>query len=448
MKEMAPSERKTETQDPSPAAGSSVLRVPTTIAETGLKGDMLIQLIMKVMYFAGEVNGAYLSEQLKLPYSVVDELMTFLRGQNFCEVKGVDGAGRLFYRYGITSLGRERTREFLEVNQYTGPAPVSLQQYIDVMQTQSILKAPITQADVTAGFSHLVVNEDSLHLIGQAINSGRAMFLYGPSGNGKTIISETIGKVISNVSGNEIFIPYAVEVDGHIIKVFDQVNHAAVNENHSVSMLEQEGRYDARWVVCKRPVVFVGGELSLSMLDLALNPISKYYEAPLQMKANGGVFIIDDFGRQLVSPWDLLNRWIVPLEKRVDFLTLHTGKKFPVPFDSLVIFATNLEPQSLVDEAFFRRIRFKMAVEDPTLETYAKIFQRYCEAKGIEFQSEIIDYLHHEYYERYNIKMRSCHPRDLVDQMLSAAKYMNVPAVLSHELMDQACRTYFILKKQ
>jgi len=424
-----------------------VLQVPNSIAETGLRADLLVQLIMKIMYFAGEVNGAYLAEQIKLPYSVIDELMNFLRAQNFCEVKGVDGAGKLFYRYGITSLGRERTREFLDVNQYVGPAPVTLEQYNDVMQKQSILKAPVSREDVQQGFSHLVLSDESLGLIGEAIQSGRAMFLYGPSGNGKTIISESIGKVVSHVSGSEIFIPYAVEVDSHIVKVFDQVNHVAVQENHSVSMLEQEGRYDARWVVCKRPVVFVGGELSLSMLDLVLNPIAKYYEAPLQMKANGGVFIIDDFGRQLVSPWDLLNRWIVPLEKRVDFLTLHTGKKFPVPFDSLVIFATNLEPQSLVDEAFFRRIRFKMAVEDPGLETYTKIFRRYCEQKGVEYQPESMEYLQREYYQKYNLKMRCCHPRDIIDQLVSVAKYMGTPPALSSALLDKACRTYFILKK-
>ncbi|MBI1747812.1 MAG: ATP-binding protein [Acidobacteria bacterium] len=446
MSELTAGERKPEAPESVTSFAQTVLRIPATISETGLNSDFLVQLIMKALYFAGEVNGAYLAERLKLPYSVIDELMNFLRGQAFCEVKGVDGSGRLFYRYGITSLGRERTREFLEINQYTGPAPITLTQYISVMQKQSILKAPVSRSDVMQGFSHLVLSQEALDLLGQAISSGRAMFLYGPSGNGKTIISEAIGKIISHASGNQIFIPYAVEIDGHIVKVFDQVNHTAVLENSSPTLLEQEGRFDGRWVLCKRPVVFVGGELSLNMLDLSLNPISKYYEAPLQMKANGGVFIIDDFGRQLVSPWDLLNRWIVPLEKRMDYLTLHTGKKFPVPFDSLVVFATNLEPQSLVDEAFFRRIRFKMPVEDPTLDTFSEIFRRYCEANGIEYRPQSIEYLHQEYYQKFRIKMRSCHPRDLIDQIISAAKYLDRPPALSTELLDKACRTYFILK--
>ncbi|MEO0249586.1 MAG: ATP-binding protein, partial [candidate division WOR-3 bacterium] len=256
-------------------------------------------------------------------------------------------------------------------------------------------------------------------------------------GNGKTAIAESMGKMIL---GDAMYIPYAVEVAGHVIRVFDNVNHVLAEG-------QSEKNADPRWARIQRPVIITGGELTLETLDLVYDPNNKYYEAPFQMKANGGMLLIDDFGRQQVRPRDLLNRWIVPLEKRVDYLTLHTGKKFRVPFDTIVVFATNIEPYKLADEAFLRRIRNKIYVEDPTLENYLEIFKRYCEKKAISFDPSAIDYLYQEYYLKYRISLRSCHPRDLIEQIVSIAKFNEIPPSLDRELLDRACRIYFLLKE-
>jgi predicted ATPase with chaperone activity len=292
------------------------------------------------------------------------------------------------------------------------------------------------------GLGHLVVAEDLLNALGPAVLSGRSIFLYGPAGNGKTVIAEAIAASV----GGAIFVPHAIEVDGQIIKVFDHAVHTPIELKRTTdeSRRAADVPYDPRWVLTRRPVVFTGGELTLSMLDLQFNGISRYYEAPFQVKANGGVFVIDDFGRQLVKPKDLLNRWIVPLEKREDYLTLHTGKKFPVPFDSLIVFATNLNPWDLVDEAFLRRIRYKIPVEDPTREQYEELFRRVCEAKGIEYRSTAVEFVYREYYGKRDFRPRFCHPRDLVEHISDAFRYYGGGASLYHKAVVQACENYFL----
>lgn len=411
--------------------------VPQTLEETGLDPDLLVQLIVKTLYYAGEATGSEVAEDLRLPYFVLDSLFQFLRTEKLIEVRGVEGIEKGSYRYSLTSLGRERAREFLEVSLYVGPAPVPLSHYVERVRHHSLASVRVDRETLRAALAPVVVSEDLIEQLGPAINSGHSIFLYGPSGNGKTLIAEAIGRAIA--SAGDIFIPYAIEVGNHIIKIFNPVDHVPVADAPPAP--------DRRWIRCRRPTVFVGGELTLDMLDLRMNPVSKYYEAPPQVKANGGVFILDDLGRQLVRPRDLLNRWIVPLEKRVDYFTLHTGEKFPLPFDTLVIFATNLEPRELVDDAFFRRIRFKVHVANPTRPMYEEIFRRCCEQRGLAYDPAVVEFLYREVYERRGIEPRGCHPRDLIEHVLGHAKFTESPAVLSEEAIARACRTYFALQE-
>jgi len=429
------------------ATASFTPSIPASLREVGLNRDMLIHLIVKVLYYAGEVTGAYLAGRLKLPYTIVDGLIEFIKSERMCEVKGMAGIGKTAYKYAVTSLGRDRAREFLEINQYTGPAPVPLAQYTEMIKKQAASRSYITQETIVKEFSHLVLSKQMMDTLGPAINSGKSMFVYGAPGNGKSVVSESIGRML----GGEVFIPHALDVDGVIITVFDPINHRPMDGDkipdsggYRSPILSEVEEFDQRWVRCKRPFVFAGGELTLEMLDLSFNEISKFYEAPFQVKANGGVFLIDDFGRQLVRPKDLLNRWIVPLEKRVDYLTLHTGKKFELPFDALIIFSTNLRPQELVDEAFFRRIRYKIYFDNPTLEQYKEIFKNYCRSKNIVYNPIIVDYVQTEFYQKHNLEIRCCHPRDIIEQVVDIARYLNMPPALTKELVDSACNSYFV----
>jgi predicted ATPase with chaperone activity len=278
-------------------------------------------------------------------------------------------------------------------------------------------------------------------MIGPAVNSGRSIFLYGPPGNGKTTISEAVGRV---VLGQGMYIPYAVDIDGQVVRVFDSVNHEPIEDDLSTGTGSARNRPDPRWIRIKRPVIMVGGELTLESLDLVYDPVNKYYEAPFQMKANGGMFLIDDFGRQQVRPRDLLNRWIVPLEKRIDFLTLHTGRKLEVPFDVLIVFSTNLEPRDLVDEAFLRRIRHKIEITDPSYEEFRDIFLKVAKARGLTYDDRMLAYLLQEYYIKKNRSLRAVHPRDLIDQMRDISGYLGVPFEMTQDLIDRACDAYFV----
>jgi len=272
------------------------------------------------------------------------------------------------------------------------------------------------------------------------VNSGKSVFIYGPPGNGKTVLAEGIGRAL----GGDMYIPWALDIDGQVITIFDPVNHEKLEDEVSGSVLIKAVDRDRRWVRVKRPVVTVGGELTLEMLDLNFNPIAKFYEAPLQMKANGGVFVVDDFGRQRIRPRDLLNRWIVPLESRVDYLTMHTGKKFEMPFDVLIVFATNLNPESLADEAFLRRIPYKIYAKNPTHDEFGRIFELNCKRRGIGYDPVIIEYLVRRYYQPRGLEMRGCHPRDIVEQVVDICRYQAKPLVITRELLDQACKNYFL----
>jgi len=417
--------------------------MPKSIEETGLGLGFLADLAIKIMYFEGYISGYEIADTMKLPYSgVVDEVLEFLKREQFCEVKGAGGLGESGYQYVISVKGSEKAREVLDRGQYVGPAPLPLEAYTDAFRRQPLQNVAIHQRVVRQALSHLVLNERIFSQVGPAVNSGRSIFLFGPPGNGKTAIAESIGMMIFR---DDIYVPYAVEVDGQIIKVFDSINHRPVKEeNGGASSSKKGNKMDRRWVKIHRPFIVTGGELTLEGLDLVYDNVSKYYEAPFQMRANGGMLLIDDFGRQQVRPRALLNRWIVPLEKRVDFLTLHTGRKIEIPFDVLIAFATNLAPTDLVDEAFLRRIRHKIEIRDPSFEDYREIFKRVCAQKGVPYDEKALAYLLQEQYIKPQIPLRACHPRDIIDQLIDIARYQNRPPVLTKDLIDQACEAYFV----
>lgn len=411
---------------------------PRSLEETGLSLGLLSDLALKIFYYESYLSGRDLGVRMGLPFAnVVSVVLEFLRREQLCEVRSATGRGGFSestYEYVLTSRGRDMARDALERGQYTGAAPVPLLRYVNAIRQQGLRDVMVHQRQLRRALSHLVFNENTFEQIGPAINSGRSIFLFGPPGNGKTSIAEAIGSLLME---GDMYIPYAIEVEGQIIKVFDDVNHTVTDES-------QPHRVDARWIKIKRPFIVVGGELTMDGLDLTYNTDYRYYEAPYQVKANGGIFLIDDFGRQTVRPTDLLNRWIVPLEKRIDFMTLHTGRKFEVPFEVLIVFSTNLEPQELVDEAFLRRIRHKIEVKDPNWEEYAEIFKRVASSKDVSVSDAALAYLIREHYIKANRPPRACHARDLLDQIIDIANYLSVPPSLSKELIDRAALSYFV----
>ncbi|NTV35825.1 MAG: AAA family ATPase [Anaerolineaceae bacterium] len=419
----------------------------TKVEDTGLSALWLQDLVLKIMYFQGYMSGFKIAEAIALPFSgVLDQILEGLKRDKLIEVRTSQmGLGEGAYIFAITGAGIARAREALERSQYAGPAPVPLEIYNESVRKQSRARIQVTNRLMRQVLTQLVLSEKVFHMLGPAVNSGASIFIYGPPGNGKTSIARAIGNLTLSQT---MYIPFAIYVDGHVIKLYDNVNHQLAPEDEvtatGTGALRTGNKRDPRWLRIRRPFVMVGGELTLSGLDLVFDDTLKFYEAPFQMRANGGIFLIDDFGRQQVRPRDLLNRWIVPLENRIDYLSLHTGRKIEIPFDVLVIFSTNLPPKDLVDEAFLRRLRHKIEIVDPTYEEYREVFKRVSAAKGVVYSDQGLAYLLQEWYIKHNRKLRASHPRDLCDQILDIARYLNVEPTMSRELLDRAAESYFV----
>lgn len=407
----------------------SVIPVPDTIQDTGLTRSLLEGLALKILYLEGELSLVELAERMKLSYLIIGELFERLRKEQLCEVRGMTGS---VHQIATTSRGKSEAADLLSRSQYAGPAPVCLTGYVKGVQAQTVREIEVHPEDVARAFSNLVLSEETLSQLGTAVVSGRSIFLYGPTGTGKTVIAETLPSIYQDC----VWLPYAVEVDGQIIVVYDSDIHERLEDTPPES--------DGRWVLCRRPRILAGGELTVEMLDLQYNPLTKFYTAPLQMKANNGVLILDDFGRQRARPEELLNRWIVPLERKTDFLTLAGGKKFEIPFDLFVVFSTNLDPSALADEAFLRRIQTKARIGFVTRAQFHEIFRRICLKAGLAYEAAAVDCLI-DMLGELEQPLRACYPRDFVDQVCWRASYEGRSPQLDRESLSQACRNYFLL---
>jgi energy-coupling factor transporter ATP-binding protein EcfA2 len=410
-------------------------RRPESVSELDVRQSVLEDLLLKIVYLCGSLSILELCDRLRLSFTVTNQLLERLRADSLCIVTGMSGN---IAQIAITSQGRVRAAELQALNQYSGNAPVSLESYVKQVRKQSVKKVEVRAVHVKRAFAHLVIDKEMLNQFGTALNSGSSILLYGPAGVGKTTMAEILSRVIAE---DDVWIPYAVEVDGQIITVYDPAIHKRVRE-------KEPGNHDLRWVLCQRPAVLVGGELTTDMLDLQFNPVSKFYTGPVQLKANNGVLIIDDFGRQRMRPDELLNRWIVPLDRRIDFLSLIGGKKIEIPFEMLVVFASNLDPEKLVDPAFLRRIQTKIRIGEVSNEQFCEIFCRVTSDMQVPFDAEIpndlIDYIHNTLGQ----ELRSCYPRDILNQVCWAARYENKRPYLDKAALMKAIDAYFPRKTQ
>lgn len=426
---------------PEPPEVGLVPPVPETLEETGLASTTVEQLLLKTLYFRGELIGRDLAKAVGLSFSLIEELLEAFKHSQLMQMKRSAGMGNVSGYFSLTEMGRSRAREYLEVNQYVGPAPVPIAQYEWMTRRQRQPEGWLTPEALAKAYRRMVVSPEILQQIGPAVSSGNSFLIYGQPGNGKTHLAEAL----VNLDSQFIYLPYAIEAQGVIIQIYDAVFHQIeAEEEVSIMAISRTPGFDRRWFKCRRPFIVSGGELSLEMLDLSYNPVSKIYDAPLQLKANNGIYLIDDFGRQRCTPSEVLNRWIVPMERRVDYLTLLTGGKIMVPFDAFLVFSTNLRPDQLGDEAFLRRIGYKMQLKNPSEAEFLEIFKRFCMSRDLEFASGLPEDLVAKYYTGPGKRMRRCHPRDLISHALDLIHFQDLPNRLTAELLDDAFRSCFV----
>ena len=414
---------------------------PNSIKEAGVGHKLLFDLILKLMHVEGLATVSMLAGRARLPTVLVAELVEEAR--EFALLESLGARGRDFnaeLRYALTGKGRDWAIEALDRCHYIGPAPVSLEAFRDQVEKQRITRERVGPEQITRSFAHLVLPEDLLARLGPAVNSGKSILLYGRSGNGKTAIAEAL----RDAFGDVVAVPYCIAVGGQIINYFDAHVHQVVTTNDCDELNLSFGpKRDRRWLACRRPVTVVGGELTLDMLDLAFDAAAKFYEAPAHLKATGGIFVLDDFGRQRASPESILNRWVVPLERGVDYLSLRSGRKFPVPFDGLVIFSTNLTPTDVADQGMLRRIHYKIEITDPSKEDYARIWAQVCDERGIELPDDLVPFLEEAFYARSAVPRAGYHPRYLVDQVMAMCEYAGRPVQLDRALLGLAWNNLF-----
>jgi hypothetical protein len=415
--------------EPHPGTLELVGKEPETVEKTGVPINLLEGLAVKILYLAGELTLAELGRRTHLGPDVIYEIFEFIRKDKLVEVTGMVGGN---HRIVCTSKGQTEAQQLMARDMYAGPAPVSLESYVELVRLQSVSSVVVHRADLERAFDKLVISDTMLDQLGTALVSGQSIILYGPTGTGKTAIAETLPRIYKD----SVWIPHAVEVQGQIISVYDKLLHTSRGERMPPDC-------DARWELCRRPRVMVGGELTMELLDLQFNPALGFYSAPIQMKANSGILIIDDFGREKVSPSELLNRWIVPMDRRIDFLTLAGGNKFEIPFDLIVAFSTNLNPASLADEAFMRRIQNKIRVGYVTPDQFHEISKRMCGESSIEYDATIVD----GFIKMLGVlrqPLRACYPRDIINHISWKARYEGVPPKLSLPAIQDACNSYFL----
>lgn len=424
-----------------------ILTQANKLEEMRIPAAIVTDLINRILFSEGDVSVSRFADIMKVSNQIIDEVLTDMQQERLVEVAKAGQLGRMSYSYRLTDEGMKRARDAMDKSTYIGPAPVPLEDYNDVVLLQaaaSANKRRITPDAVRQALGGLVLPENFHRKIGPALNAGSSLFLYGPPGNGKTTVAEICARLLAGTE--PIWMPYAVTVGGQIIQVFDPLVHEAVEVGQTQT--ERLGRVDRRWALIKRPAVMVGGELVMDSLDLRFEPIAKFYEAPLQMKANGGMFLIDDFGRQQISPQQLLNRWIVPLESRKDFLRLQSGQTVEVPFQQLIVFSTNLDPTDLTDSAFLRRIQMKVEVKSPDEKMFYQIFGIMCKIYKLQFDKDVFLHLLNRWYRSSGRVMQSVHPRDILKTVISICEYEGMQPRLTPQLVDEACESYFVSSQQ